>query len=55
MTDAFIITQFADVCLLITCYKYTNKKLLKLVLKDLKQKNIENETLMLNDNRIDNE
>lgn len=55
VTDGFNLTQFADVCLMVTRYKYINKKLLKLVLKDLKQKEIENVVLLLNDNRIANE
>lgn len=52
VTDSYNLVQFADLCLLITRHKYTSKKILKLVLKDLKQKNINNIGLVLNDNRI---
>lgn len=52
VTDAFNLVKFADVCLMVTRYKYTPKKVLRLVLKDLKQKQIENVGLLLNDNRI---
>lgn len=55
VTDAFNLIQFSDVCVVVTRHKYTNKKVLKLVLKDLKLKEIENVALILNDNRIANE
>ncbi len=55
VTDSFSLVQFADVCLLVSRYKYTNKKVLKLVLKDLKQKEVDNVAIMLNGNRILNE
>lgn len=55
VTDSFNLMQFADINILVTRYKYTDKRILKLVLKDLKLKEIDNVALILNDNRIDSE
>lgn len=54
VTDAFNLIEFADVCLMVTRYKFTKKILLKIILKELKQKQIEQVALVLNDNILSN-
>jgi tyrosine-protein kinase Etk/Wzc len=42
--------EHSDVRIIITRYNYTLKKVFSLIMKDLKQKNIENVCIVLNDN-----
>jgi len=52
VTDGFLLMETSDLKLLIVRYNYSKKKVLSMVLKDLKHKNIDNVSLVLNDNRI---
>ena len=52
VTDGFLIMESSDLKLIVVRYNYSKKKVLSMVLKDLRHKNIENISLVLNDNRI---
>jgi capsular exopolysaccharide synthesis family protein len=52
VTDAYLLIDFADVKVLIARYNYSIKKVFSLIMKDLKQKNIQNFCIVLNDNRV---
>lgn len=52
VTDAYLLIDYADVKILISRYNYTIKKVFSFILKDIKQKNITNFCIVLNDNRI---
>jgi capsular exopolysaccharide synthesis family protein len=51
VTDAYLLINFADVKVIVARYNYSIKKVCFLVLKDLKQKNIDHVCIVLNDNR----
>lgn len=55
VSDAFTIIQQADLNLIVVRYNKTRKKLLRLVLGELKNKNINNVYIILNDNKLANE
>jgi capsular exopolysaccharide synthesis family protein len=52
VTDGFLIMESSDLKVIVVRYNYSKKKVLSMVLKDLQHKNIENISLVLNDNRI---
>jgi capsular exopolysaccharide synthesis family protein len=52
VTDGFLLMEAADLKVLIVRYNYSRKKILAMVLKDLKHKNIEDVFIVINDNRI---
>jgi len=52
VTDGFLLMETADLKAIVVRYNYSKKKVVAMVLKDLKHKNIENVCLILNDNRI---
>ncbi len=52
VSDAFSVIKHADLNLIVTRYNVTKKKLLRLVLGELKNKNINNVCIVLNDNRL---
>ena len=52
VSDALAVIQYADLNLLVTRYNVTKKKLLRVVLSELKNKNINNVYLILNDNKL---
>jgi len=52
VTDGFLLMESADLKAIIIRYNYSKKKIITMVLKDLKHKNIENVCLIMNDNRI---
>ncbi|MFB6320149.1 GumC family protein [Saccharicrinis sp. FJH54] len=52
ITDAYMLIPYASMCIVVTRYKFTRKKILRVVLKDLKQKGIDNVGLILNDNKL---
>lgn len=52
VTDGFLIMETADLKVIVVRYNYSKKKIVTMVLKDLKHKNIENICLLMNDNRI---
>lgn len=52
VSDALILINHANLNLIITRYNVTKKKLLRLVLSELKNKNIQNVYIILNDNKL---
>jgi tyrosine-protein kinase Etk/Wzc len=52
VSDAFTLIQYADLNLIIVRFNVTKKKLLRLVLGELKNKNINNVYIILNDNKL---
>ncbi len=52
VSDAYLLMDFADVKVIIARYNYTLKKVFSLILKDIKQKGVENICILLNDNRF---
>jgi len=52
VTDGFLLMETADLKVIVVRYNYSKKKILSMVLKDLKHKNIDDVCLVLNDNRI---
>lgn len=52
VTDGFLLMEIADLKVIVVRYNYSKKKIVSMVLKDLKHKNIDNVCLVLNDNRI---
>ncbi len=52
VSDAFTLIQHADLNLIVVRYNVTKKKLLRLVLGELKNKNINNVNIILNDNKL---
>jgi len=52
VTDGFLLMETADLKVIVVRYNYSKKKVLSMVLKDLKYKNIDDVCLVLNDNRI---
>jgi tyrosine-protein kinase Etk/Wzc len=52
VTDGYLMMESSDLKLIVVRYNYSKKKILSMVLKDLKHKNIEDIGIILNDNRI---
>jgi len=52
VTDGFLLMESADIKIIIVRYNFSKKKVVSMVLKDLKHKNIEDTCILLNDNRI---
>lgn len=52
VTDGFLLLDIADTKIIVVRYKYSKKDILKLIMRDLKQKNVENVCIVLNDNKI---
>jgi capsular exopolysaccharide synthesis family protein len=52
VTDGFLLMETADLKVIVVRYNYSKKKIITMVLKDLKHKKIEDVCLVLNDNRI---
>jgi tyrosine-protein kinase Etk/Wzc len=52
VTDGFLLMGTANFILIVARYNYSKKKILSMVLKDLKHKEIDNIGIVLNDNRI---
>jgi len=52
VTDAYLLINHAEVKVMVARYNYTIKKVFSLVMKDLKQKNIDHVCIVLNDNRF---
>jgi capsular exopolysaccharide synthesis family protein len=55
VTDGFLLMDTSDLLATVVRYNYSKKKVVSMVLKDLKYKNIENICLILNDNRVKND
>ncbi len=52
VSDALPIIKYSNINLLVTRYNVTKKKLLRLVLNELKNKNIKNVYIIINDNKL---
>jgi capsular exopolysaccharide synthesis family protein len=52
VTDAYLLINHAEVKVMVARYNFTIKKVFSLVMKDLKQKNIDHVCIVLNDNRF---
>jgi tyrosine-protein kinase Etk/Wzc len=52
VSDAYLLMDYADIRIIISRYNYTLKKVFHLVMNDLKEKNIENVCVVLNDNKV---
>jgi tyrosine-protein kinase Etk/Wzc len=52
VTDAYLIINHAEVKVMVARYNYTIKNVFSLIMKDLKQKNIDHVCIVLNDNRF---
>jgi tyrosine-protein kinase Etk/Wzc len=52
VSDAYLLMDHADIKIVIARYNFSIKKVFSLIMKDLKQKNISNICVMLNDNRF---
>jgi len=52
VSDAYLLMDYADIKIIVARYNYSLKKVFSLIMKDLKQKNMGNVCVVLNDNRI---
>ena len=52
VTDGFLLMEKAEIKIIIARYNYSKKSILSIIMKDLKQKKIENVCIVLNDNRV---
>jgi len=52
VSDGYLLMEYADIKVLLTRYNYSLKKVFSFIIKDLKQKNINDICIVLNDNRI---
>jgi tyrosine-protein kinase Etk/Wzc len=53
VTDGYLLIEKADIKIIIARYNYSKKSIFSIVMKDLRQKNIDNVCIVLNDNRIE--
>lgn len=51
VSDGYYLIHHADIIILVARYNYTHKKIFSLIMSDLKNKNINNVSVLLNDNR----
>lgn len=51
VTDAYLLIEHADIKVIIARYNYTLKRVFSFIMKDLRQKNIENVCVVMNDNK----
>ena len=52
VADAFLLMDYANIKVIVVRYNFTPKKVFSLIMKDLKQKNIDNACVLMNDNRV---
>lgn len=52
VTDAYLLLGYSDVKLIVARYNFTNRKVLALMMRDLKQKEIANVFVVMNDNKV---
>ncbi|MEI6750367.1 MAG: GumC family protein [Bacteroidales bacterium] len=55
VTDGFLLMEKADIKIIITRYNYSKKSIFSIIMKDLRQKNIKNVCIVLNDNKIESD
>ncbi len=52
VSDAYLLMEYANIKIIVARYNYTLKKVFHFVMNDLKQKNISNVCVVLNDNKV---
>jgi capsular exopolysaccharide synthesis family protein len=52
VADAYLLMDYANIKVIVARYNYTLKKVFHLIMNDLKEKNINNVCIVLNDNKI---
>ena len=52
VSDAYLLLDLADITVIVTRYNVTSRKVFSLVMNDLKDKNIDNACIVMNDNRV---
>jgi tyrosine-protein kinase Etk/Wzc len=52
VTDAYLLFDYSDLKVIVARYNYSKKKILSLIMKDLRQKKIPDVCIVLNDNRV---
>jgi tyrosine-protein kinase Etk/Wzc len=52
VSDAYLLMDYADIKMIVTRYNFTIKKVFSMIMKDLRDKNVDNTCIVLNDNRI---
>jgi tyrosine-protein kinase Etk/Wzc len=52
VSDAYLLMDYADIKIVIARYNYTIRKVFSLIMNDIKQKNINNVGIVLNDNKV---
>jgi tyrosine-protein kinase Etk/Wzc len=55
VSDAYLLMNFANIKIIIARYNFTRKKIFKFIIKDLKQKGMDDLCIVFNDNRIRND
>jgi len=52
VTDGYLLMKYSDLKVIVTRFNFSKKNVISIVLKDLKQKEIKNICLIMNDNRV---
>ncbi|MGD2035750.1 MAG: polysaccharide biosynthesis tyrosine autokinase [Bacteroidales bacterium] len=52
VADAYLLLDYADIRIIVVRYNYSLKKIFNTVMTDLREKNIENVCILLNDNKV---
>jgi len=52
VSDAYLLFEYSNINIIVARYNYTLKKVFHFVMKDLKEKNINNICVVMNDNRV---
>jgi len=52
VSDSYMLMNYADIIIVIARYNYSLKKVFSFIMKDLKQKNISNVGIVMNDNNV---
>jgi len=55
VTDGFLLMERADIVVIVARYNYSKKSIFSIIMKDLRQKNISNVCIVLNDNKIESD
>lgn len=55
VTDGFLLMDKADIKIIVARYNYSKKSIFSIIMKDLRQKNIKNICIVLNDNKIESD
>jgi capsular exopolysaccharide synthesis family protein len=55
VTDGFLLMERADIVVIVARCNYSKKSIFSIIMKDLRQKNISNVCIVLNDNKIESD